>query len=78
MKKKLVTVFEAEDGREFTDPFACRRHERIQAVQNLIYDLCVSESGRENDEARHQVATMIVDRWAGLTIIMSADRSIDI
>lgn len=71
MEKRLIEVFIANDGEEFPTEAECRRHERIQTVQNLIHDLCVSESGSENDEARHQVATMIVDRWAGLTIIMA-------
>ena len=71
MTEKMIKVFVAFDGCEFIDASLCRRHEQIQRIKNLLDDLCVSESGSENDEARSQAAALIVDRWLGLERIMN-------
>lgn len=71
MTEKMIKVFVAFDGHEFNYAESCRRYERVQEIKNLLGDLCVSESGTENDEARSQAAELIIARWADIEAIMN-------
>ena len=70
MKTKLVTVFEAEDGQEFTTAAACQRYEKIRRVKNFLSNFYIS--GSESNQIRLDVATLIVSHWQELTNIMNA------
>lgn len=70
MIEKMIKVFVAFDGCEFNDAESCRKYERLTSIKSLLSDLCVSESGTENDEARSQAADLIMNRWEELKRIM--------
>ena len=71
MTEKMIKVFVAFDGCEFDDEVSCRRYERYTSIKSLLSDLCVSKSGTENDDARMQVADLIMNRWADIEAIMN-------